>query len=183
MANDEVLNVILSKLNELSTKIDDVNTRLSQLEHSQQSSQAQMKINRDIQTMTQGQQLTMQYESSSIESELMGWLSPAHVDLIRELALAVNEPLAVYQLKDRMNISRTYVHTLLEQLERGGLVRRIPNLKKLSFPESDNTDNCPDPKTVTPRHLFSLNSSFNFPTELFQYVPELKKSLILPQTA
>ena len=74
MADDKVLTAILSKLDELNDKIDNVNSRLSQLEHSTQSSQAQMKINRDIQTMAQGQQLAMQYESSSIESELIGSL-------------------------------------------------------------------------------------------------------------
>lgn len=173
-----MLNTILSKLNELSGKIDDVNNRLSQLEHSQQSSQAQMKINREIQTMSQGQQLAQHYETSSMESVLMSSISPAHVELIRVLASTFNEPWAVYQLKDKMNISRTYVHTLLEQLERVGLVKRIPNLNKLSFNE---TADCPDPKSVTPRHLFVLNSSYNFPSDLIQYVPELKSKNYSPK--
>ncbi|MFW9929102.1 MAG: MarR family transcriptional regulator [Candidatus Thorarchaeota archaeon] len=186
MAEENVLDKILIKLNELDKKIDDVNSRLGQLEHSQQSSQAQMKINRDIQTMTQGQQLALHYETTSLESELLSFLSPAHVDMLRVLASGINEPWAVYQLKEKMGISRTYVHTLLEQLERVGLVKRIPNLNKLSFFDYDentsntgsnkNTDkkSCPEPKAVTPRHLFTLNTSFDFPPELTNFIPELK---------
>ena len=73
-----------------------------------------------------------------------------------------------------LNISRTYVHTLLEQLERAGLVRRIPNLKKLSFVDSVEGENCNDRKKVTPRHLFTINPSFQFPQEITKFIPEMK---------
>lgn len=167
MADEDSLGKIVEFLTILNKKIDDIDVRLRHVEESQLSQQAQWRITNNIKTMTQAQQLTAEYESSSIQSELFKALSPAHIDILK--IMVTSGALSVYEIKDKLNISRTYVHTLLEQLEKYGLVRRIPNLQKLSFFDNDPQEN---QKEVTPRHLFSINS-LNLPSELINMVPEL----------
>ena len=152
MADEDSLGKIVEFLTILNKKIDDIDVRLRHVEESQLSQQAQWRITNNIKTMTQAQQLTAEYESSSIQSELFKALSPAHIDILK--IMVTSGALSVYEIKDKLNISRTYVHTLLEQLEKYGLVRRIPNLQKLSFFDNDPQEN---QKEVTPRHLFSIN--------------------------
>ena len=174
MADEKILTKIMEKLSELSKKIDDVSSRLSHLEQVQQTNQQQLRINRNIETMSQGQALAAQYETSKLENTWFSSLTPAHVELLRVLASEIDKPISVYQLKDMLKISRTYVHTLLEQLERAGLVRRIPNIEKLSFVDTVEGDTCRDPKKVTPRHLFTINPSFHFPEDITRFIPEMK---------
>jgi predicted transcriptional regulator len=172
MADEQALTEIMKILRELNEKIDNVSTRLRQLEYKQESQQAQLRINQNIQAMTQGQQLAVDYEASRFNSQIIETISPAQIKLLRALALADSqgEALTVYQLRDKLNISRTYVHTLLEQLEKIGMVRRIPNLNNIQA----NTEAQSSQKPITPRHLYTINPSCSFPNELREMVPELK---------
>ena len=170
MFENQITNEIVTLLRELSSKIDNVDRRLRQLEDSQQTSQEQLRIARNIQSMATGMQLAADYETSKLESEILTAISPAHLDILRVLADAGGRALAVYQLKDLLSISRTYVHTLLEHLERTRMVKRIPNFKKLSFNDQDTQSE------VTPRHLFTINPSCKFPNELTSVVPELTRT-------
>lgn len=168
MAEKEILNKIVNMLDNMGKKIDDMDTRLRQLEKKQETSD---RVRKTQETLTSAQttiSLRDSYESSKLANSLQAdWgkqISPAQANLIRFMANASCPTHTVYDLKDQLNFSRSYIITLLDQLEQIGLVQRIPNIENRVFKKGEHE--------VSPRHLYKLSNEL--PEELNNIIPGLE---------